>query len=94
MFENIFKVIPPPKNPIHNTGDWNLIENKYKIKFPKDYKKIIVNYGSGCYSSCFQFISPFSTDEDDFEKFVEEQFDSYDPSNIKKFPLYPKKGGL
>lgn len=45
--EVLKKLMPPPKSPYCNDGDWHAVEERIGFQFPGDYKSFIRWYGSG-----------------------------------------------
>ncbi|MGF1767942.1 SMI1/KNR4 family protein [Enterovibrio makurazakiensis] len=60
------KIYQPPPNktgaPLKN--DWFRVEKQIGVSFPSDFKKIIEDYGSGCFGSFLFLLNPFETHAD------------------------------
>ena len=95
--EELMSIVPPPKTPIGNKGDWNSIETELGLQMSEDYKQFISNYGAGSISGMIAvgnpFIQPVSA-----RRFWENWVDIYRDiaANGTEVPyqLYPAKPGL
>jgi len=47
--KQLVKVIPPPKAPLDNEGNWHAAEIIVGTKFPPDFRDLIGRYGSGAF---------------------------------------------
>jgi len=93
--------------PVHPVGagaklDWHREEEKWKLRFPDDYKWLIENYGSGRFTDFFGISNPFHTPAGDIphEEFVRLRLEGLRytqeaiPEHAAALPHYPARGGL
>ncbi len=57
--DELLTVLPPPKRPLHNRGDWAAVEAAIGLRLPADYKAFIAAYGRGTINNCLEIQSPF-----------------------------------
>jgi hypothetical protein len=94
--DKLLKVLPPPKRPLHNQGDWAAVEAAVGLRLPPDYKEFIAAYGRGTISNCLEIESPFGLKPDirqwwtDWAAFYD-CVAEYEPL---PYPIYPQSGGL
>ncbi len=89
-------VLPPPKRPLHNRGDWAAVEAAIELPLPPDYKAFVATYGRGTVNNCLEIESPFGLKSDVRQWWVEwaafyEDVAEYEPLSE---PIYPQPGGL
>src|SRR5262249_35246160 len=60
----LLTVLPPPRRPFHNQGDWAVVEAAIGLRLPSDYKAFVAAYGRGTINNCLVIESPFGTKED------------------------------
>lgn len=100
MNENLEKLIallPPPKSPRHNIGNWNEVESALNTRLPGDFKEFTSIYGSVkiCNWLFFHTPFPFNKDYPTFLRSLCNQFDEVlgGRENVP-FPNFPSPGGL
>ncbi len=57
--DRLIHLVPPPRHPNDNKGDWAQIEAETNLKFPEDYKRFIGIYGTGTFCGIMEIDSPF-----------------------------------
>lgn len=45
--ESLCQMIPPPREPVGVSGDWEIAEDQLGLQLPADFKKFVSTYGSG-----------------------------------------------
>lgn len=45
--DQIVTLLPPPREPLYSSGDWEQVEQLLGVKLPDDYKIFIETYGQG-----------------------------------------------
>jgi hypothetical protein len=102
--DTLTEIEPPPRHPI-GTGSldmWSNIEQKFRFKFPSDYKDYVALYGVGTWNGFFGIFTPFYEGERalGFCKWLETALYGYDefrqsfPAIAPPFLRYPAPGGL
>lgn len=99
QFKKLFKV-PMKIYSQGNEDEWTKFESSYGIKFPKDYKMIINEYGTGSINNFLWILNPFDSDENiNYSEKAKVMLDTY--LEVKEiFPedyeysVYPEKEGL
>lgn len=62
LLENLKRIIPPPETPVFGGSiNWVVIESKYNIFVPNDFKDLISVYGSGAIDGFVWLLNPAST---------------------------------
>jgi hypothetical protein len=94
--DELLTVLPPPKRPLHNQGDWVAVEAAIGLRLPEDYKAFITAYGRGTINNCLEIESPFGTKPNVRDWWVNwaafyECVTEYEPL---PYPVYPQPGGL
>ncbi|MBL8799152.1 MAG: TIGR02996 domain-containing protein [Planctomycetia bacterium] len=88
-------VVPPPKRPYANTGNWDGIEKQLGLVLPADYKAYISAYGGGDIG-CIEIPSPFGTHEDVrvwWERWASFYRDIAEYEDVP-YRAFPEAGGL
>jgi hypothetical protein len=94
--DELLTVLPPPKRPLHNRGDWATVEAALGLRLPPDFKAFIAAYGRGTINNCLEIESPFGLKEDvrkwwgNFAAY----FDTVAEYEPLPYPIYPQAGGL
>lgn len=57
--DELRRVLPPPRRPLHANGDWGAVEAAIGLRLPADYKAFIGTYGSGTINNCLEIWNPF-----------------------------------
>ncbi len=94
--DELLEVLPPPKRPLHNHGDWGAVEAAIGLNLPSDYKAFIAAYGRGTINNCLEIESPFGL-KDDVRKWWGNFAAFYDcvaKYESLPYPIYPQPGGL
>src|SRR5947209_131635 len=47
IIERLCQLAAPPKDPLYNDGNWQLIERDLGVQLPEDYKRLIETFGQG-----------------------------------------------
>jgi uncharacterized protein (TIGR02996 family) len=61
--DELRRVLPPPRRPLHAGGDWGAVEAAIGLRLPTDYKAFIDTYGSGTIGP-LEFVSPLGVGAD------------------------------
>jgi hypothetical protein len=95
--EELMSIVPPPKTPIANKGDWISIEADLGLQLSDDYKQFISIYGAGTISGMVSvgnpFIQPVSARRF-WENWVDIYRDIAANGTDVPYDLYPAKSGL
>jgi uncharacterized protein (TIGR02996 family) len=93
--DELRSLLPPPKRPFANTGNWDEVEKELGLVLPADYKAYIMAYGGGGFG-CIDIPSPFGIRRD-----VRRWWESWaaiyrDISQYVEvpYPVFPEPGGL
>jgi hypothetical protein len=94
--DELLTVLPPPRRPLHNRGDWATVEAALGLRLPPDYKAFIAAYGRGTINNCLEIESPFGVKEDVRKWWVNfaAYFDTVAEYEPLPYPIYPQTGGL
>jgi hypothetical protein len=94
--DELLTVLPPPRRPLHNQGDWAAVEAAIGLRLPPDYKAFVASYGSGTINSCLEVVSPFGMKEDVRNWWVNWAafYDCVAEYEPLPYPIYPQPDGL
>jgi len=100
--DELLTLLPPPKCPVENSGDWASVEEDLGVSLPVDYKWFIETYGTGWICHDFLFVlNPFTKDDSiNLQVCVERILQPYrmiegQPVNEHNpHPVYPDPGGI
>ncbi len=94
--DELLTVLPPPKRPLHNNGDWAAVEAAIGLRLPPDYKAFIAAYGRGTINGCLEIESPFGPKPDVRTWWVNWAtfYDDVAEFEPVPYPVYPQPGGL
>ena len=98
--QELQKLLPPPKHPKNNSGDWAAAEANLGLRLPEDFRQFTSLYGMVkicnylCVYNPFAFASHFASHRDLMIALNASYGES--PHGLERvpFPLYPEKGGL
>jgi SMI1-KNR4 cell-wall len=100
MLDELLRVLPPPKRPLDQRGDWASVEAALGLRLPSDYKEFISVYGSGRIGTSLVIANPFHwlrhgqsvrATWSDWAKFYP---DIAEYGEVIPYPVYPQPGGL
>lgn len=96
VLDELLKVLPPPKRPFQNQGDWTAVEAAIGLQLPSDYKAFIAAYGRGTINNCLEIESPFGMKEDvrTWWTNMAALYDDVAEYEPLPYPIYPQSGGL
>jgi hypothetical protein len=94
--DELLTVLPPPKRPLHNQGDWAVVEAAIGLRLPPDYKAFIAAYGRGTINNCLAIQSPFGLKSDVREWWINWAafYDCVAEYEPLPYTIYPQPRGL
>ncbi len=88
------RLLPPPKRPLENQGDWSAIEEELQIELPDDYKQFIELYGTGSISNFINVYNPFTSNAIFELRCAVRRLEALNNIENKRFDILPVKNGL
>ena len=97
MIDDLLRLVPPPRAPVHADGDWAAVRDDLGLALPGDYRALVTAYGLGQFGD-IGLLTPFAAEaapHADLRCQAGELLDTYrDVLGEIPYPLYPRRGGL
>jgi hypothetical protein len=99
----LMNLVPPPRQPLANQGNWASVEQSLGTALPADFKELVSVYGCGLFNDHVYLNSPFATStqfnlswliETLLQNFRDNRDDEIGAWEQTKFPIYPESDGL
>ena len=96
---SLYKLMPPPANPIETRGSWAEVEGALGTQLPEDFKGFIEHYGSGTIDHFISILNPFSIRPtlnllEQSKRQLDTLRELHEFGEQNPFELYPAEGGL